>query len=142
MRKFVYFGNDVPREIEREYNRMLRQEQYQIEKDIAHGVSTLDYDPLLHNVADRSLTQEFQLEAETDRLWNERLTILPIAMDWLKIEYPDEYKLINAYYFADKPVTLMYLAERYGVTKQALSKRIAAVRDKLRKFIIAHENKL
>ena len=142
MAKFIYqnFGDDVPRKIEREYNRLLRQEQYQIERDHAHGVGTPEYDPLLHNVADKSLTPEYQAEVAADQLWQDRLSILPIALDWLRMEYPDEYALIRDYYYADKPITLLYLAERYGVTKQALSKRLAAVRDRLREFITAHEN--
>lgn len=142
MAKFIYknFGDDVPRKIEREYNCMLRQEQYQIERDIAHSVGTPNYDPFLHNVADRSLTPEHQAEVTADQLWRDRLSLLPTALDWLRMEYPDEYALIRDYYYADEPITLLYLAKRYGITKQALSKRMSTVRERLRAFITAHEN--
>lgn len=143
MSKFIYmnFGENVPREVEKEYNRLLRQEQYQQERDIAHGVGTPEYDPLLHNIADRTLTSEFQAEVEAKQHWHNRLVMHSIALDWLRMEFPDEYKLIQDYYYVDESITLMCLADRYGITKQALGKRIAAVRDKLRNFIITHENK-
>lgn len=142
MDKFTYinFGDDVPREIEKIYNRMLRHEKYLIEQDIRYGTGILPHDPLLENIADKSLTPEFQAEQAADERWQRRLAYLPTALHWLSNASPKDYKLIMEYYYTDEETTVADLAKRYGITKQALSKRIAAVRDKLREFIIAHEN--
>lgn len=140
MKKYIYFGEGIPREIEQEYNRMIRQEQYQLERDMAHGVGTPAYDPLLQHIVDRTLTSEYQAELEAEQVKCERLAALSIAMDWLRLKSPDDYKLIHDYYYAKVPITLINLAKQYGVSKQALSKRLTAVRDKLRTFIIMHEN--
>ena len=142
MDKFTYisFDNDVSGEIEKVYKRMLRHEKYLIEQDIKHGTGILPYDPLLENIADKTLTPEYQAELAADELWQRRLAVLPAALDWLSIISPKEHKLIMEYYYADKDLTVADLAKRYGISKQAISKRMAAIRDKLREFIIAHEN--
>ena len=70
MRKYRYicFGDEVSGEIEREYNRLCRQEQYQEEKDASHGVVRLDYDSLLQGVADRTSYPEYQEELKAEQL--------------------------------------------------------------------------
>lgn len=142
MGKFAYinFDDHVSDEIEKEYNRMLRAEHYQEEKDIAHGVMKLSYDPLLHNIADNTSTPEYQHEIQAEERRQSRLKILPAAMEWLRIEYPEDYELIRIYYFSEKPTTLFHLAQKYGITKQAMSKRFAVIKDKLKEFIIMHES--
>lgn len=137
--KYIYFGADVPKHIEREYNRMRRKEQYQAERDKKHGVHVLPYDPFLYSAADKTMTEEYQAEIQADLQWKKKLEILPKALKWLEKYYADEYRLIRDYYYSDSEVTLDTLAERYGITKQALSKRLSAIRERLKKFIIKHE---
>ena len=143
MDRFTYitFGDDVPHEIEKVYNRMLRYEKYLIEQDIKHGTGILPHDPFLENIADKSMTPEFQAEQAANELWECRLELLKKALNWLGKHSPKEYKLIMEYYYTNEDITIADLAERYGISKQALSKRLATSRDKLRKFIKAHENK-
>ena len=52
MYRFTYitFGDDVPHEIKKIYNRMLRYEKYLIEQDIKHGTGILPHDPFLENM--------------------------------------------------------------------------------------------
>ena len=138
--KYIYFGDDVPKSVEREYNRLCRKEQYQRERDKKHGVHGLPYDPFLYSAADRTLAEEYQAEIQADLQWERKLEILPTALKWLKKHYFDEYKLIRDYYYSDDEVTLDSLAECYGITKQALSKRLSAARKRLKIFIITHEN--
>lgn len=142
MSRYIYitFGEDVPTEIEKEYNCMCRQEQYQEEKDIAHGVVKLRYDSLLQCIADPTSTPEYQEELLREQQKQARLAILPAAMEWLRVEYPDDYTLIMNYYFSDRQVTLHHLAQKYGITKQAMHKRMTVIRNRLRDFIIMHEN--
>ena len=139
--KYIYFGDDVSKQVEREYNRLCRKEQYQAERDKKHNVHSLSYDPFLYSVADRTLTEEYQTEIQADLQWQKKLEILPRALKWLERYYFDEYKLIKDYY-SDCEITLDSLSEQYGITKQALSKRLSAVRERLKKFIIKHESKV
>ncbi|MEE0440270.1 MAG: hypothetical protein UDB15_07700 [Ruminococcus sp.] len=141
MRKYRYicFGDEVSGEIEREYNRLCRQEQYQEEKDASHGVVRLDYDSLLQGVADRTSYPEYQEELKAEQLMRERLDMLPIALEWLKEKYPNDYDLINAYYFSERKINMVYLAEKYGLTHQALSKKMSKARQRLKEFITLYE---
>ena len=141
MRKYRYicFGDEVSGEIEREYNRLCRQEQYLEEKDASHGVVRLDYDSLLQGVADRTSYPEYQEELKAEQLMRERLDMLPIALEWLKEKYPNDYDLINAYYFSERKINMVYLAEKYGLTHQALSKKMSKARQRLKEFITLYE---
>ena len=138
--RYICFGDEVSGEIEREYNRLCRQEQYQEEKDASHGVVRLDYDSLLQGVADRTSYPEYQEELKAEQLMSERLDMLPIALEWLKEIYPNDYDLINAYYFSERKINMVYLAEKYGLTHQALSKKMSKARQRLKEFIILYEN--
>lgn len=140
--KYIYFGDDVPKSIEREYNRMCRKEQYQDERNKKHGVHVLPYDPFLYSVADRTLTEEYRAEVQAELQWEQKHETLPKALEWLERNYFDEYKLIQDYYYSNREISLDSLAECYGITKQALSKRLSAARERLKKFIIKHENKV
>lgn len=137
--RYICFGDEVSGEIEREYNRLCRQEQYQEEKDASHGVVRLDYDSLLQGVADRTSYPEYQEELKAEQLMRERLDMLPIALEWLKEKYPNDYDLINAYYFSERKINMVYLAEKYGLTHQALSKKMSKARQRLKEFITLYE---
>lgn len=137
--RYICFGDEVSGEIEREYNRLCRQEQYQEEKDASHGVVRLDYDSLLQGVADRTSYPEYQEELKAEQLLRERLDMLPIALEWLKEKYPNDYDLINAYYFSERKINMVYLAEKYGLTHQALSKKMSKARQRLKEFITLYE---
>lgn len=137
--RYICFGDEVSGEIEREYNRLCRQEQYQEEKDASHGVVRLDYDSLLQGVADRTSYPEYQEELKAEQLMRERLDMLPIALELLKEKYPNDYDLINAYYFSERKINMVYLAEKYGLTHQALSKKMSKARRRLKEFITLYE---
>lgn len=137
--RYICFGDEVSGEIEREYNRLCRQEQYQEEKDASHGVVRLEYDSLLQGVADRTSYPEYQEELKAEQLMRERLDMLPIALEWLKEKYPNDYDLINAYYFSERKINMVYLAEKYGLTHQALSKKMSKARQRLKEFITLYE---
>lgn len=138
---YICFGDDVPKKIEREYNRLCRQEQYQEEKELAHGVLHLDFDALLQGTVDQTSLPKYQKELMIRQQRAARLEILPKALKWLKEEFPDDFAIISDYYLSEeKKITLVYLAEKYGLTHQAMSKRMARAREKLKEFIILHEN--
>lgn len=94
---------------------------------------------VLQGVADRTSYPEYQEELKAEQLLRERLDMLPIALEWLKEKYPNDYELINAYYFSERKINMVYLAEKYGLTHQALSKKMSKARQRLKEFITLYE---
>lgn len=137
---YICFGDDVPKEIEKEYNRLCRQEQYQEERELTHGVLHLDFDALLQGAVDQTSLPEYQEELRITQQRAARLEILPKALKWLREEFPDDFSIISEYYLSEEKITLVFLAEKYGLTHQAMSKRMARAREKLKEFIILYEN--
>lgn len=137
MAKFQYthFGEDVPREIEKEYNRMERRERYLEEQDIAHDVTYLDHKDM-SEIPDPPAEEL----SPADILRASRLEYLPVALEMMRMDHPFEYQLIRDYYYSEKAVTMLYLAHKYSLTKRTVEYRMKRARNLLRKYIIAHEN--
>lgn len=135
--KYIYqfFGDDVPKEIEREYNRMRRYEQYLMEQEKSHGVDYLGID-VLEQIAE---PMNNELSAE-EMLMSARLDYLPIALEFLRIDHPMEYNLIYDYYLGKDKMTMMYLAEKYKITTSAVEYRLNKAKSLLKEYITAHEN--
>lgn len=142
MGRFMYkhFGDDIPRHIEKEYNRMLRYEQYQYEKDAENGlIDVEDFDGMLNGIADSSTLLVSEMEEENKLLHEKRLRFLPVAMEMLKIDYPEEYALIRDYYYSEEKITICYLMEKYRMSRPVLKRRLRRARNLLKRFIIMHE---
>ena len=104
---YVHFGDDVPRNIEREYNKLLRREQYLAERDAENGlIDIADFDALLEANPDPASLPISEYEEEQRRLHNSRLNYLPVAMQLLKAEFPEGYDLIRDYFLNDDRVTM------------------------------------
>ena len=137
--RYVRFGNGVPKEIEKEYNKMLRQEQYQEENDYLHGLVKVDYYALLQVVADHKSLPGYEEELKEQRRRMLRLDLLAEALEVLRAEAPDDYYIISEYYYSEEKIRLRDLAAVYSVTPQAICKRMKKVRNKLKDYIILHE---
>lgn len=48
--QYIHFSDNIPKNIEREYNKLCRKEQYLEERDSAHGVIHIEYDAFLNNI--------------------------------------------------------------------------------------------
>ena len=82
-----------------------------------------------------------EIELERERLHNERLKYLPVALNLLKADYPDLYRLIVEYYYAETKTTMADLGKRHGLTTETVRYRIKSAKEKLKLYIIMHENK-
>jgi hypothetical protein len=137
MSKFQYthFGDEVPRGVEKEYNRMGRREHYLEEQDAAHDVMYLDH-------KDISRIPDYPADelSPADLLREARLCYLPVALELMRMDYPFEYQLIRDYYLSEKAVSMMYLAKKYAVSPKKVEYRINKAKRLLREYIIAHEN--
>ncbi|EGC02336.1 hypothetical protein [Ruminococcus albus] len=138
MSKFQYthFGDEVPRKVEKEYNRMGRREHYLEEQDAAHDVMYLDH-------KDISRIPDYPADelSPADLLRETRLCYLPVALELMRMDYPFEYQLIRDYYLSEKAVSMMYLAKKYAVSPKKVEYRINKAKRLLREHIIVHGNK-
>ena len=143
MAKFYYqhFGDDVPRRIEVEYNKMLRREQYLEEREAEFRAMSADFNAVQEVMPDPASLPINELAEEKKRLHDARLDFLPVALEMLRCDFPEGYELIRDYYFGDQKVSLLYLMEKYGLTRPVVKYRLKLAREKLKSFIIAHENR-
>ena len=132
---YVHFGDNVPKNVEKEYNRMARREQYLEEQDALHNVIYLDHKNI-NRLPDSSDDDSEHIDVLTEK----RLDYLPIALRLLKMDYPFEFRLINEYYFSEKTVTMLYLAKKYSISEKRIEYRMKKAKKLLKKYIIMHEN--
>ncbi|MDE5584188.1 MAG: hypothetical protein K2J08_10860 [Ruminococcus sp.] len=138
MSKYVYihFGDDVPKNIEREYNKMCRKEHYLEEKDLAHGVIHIDDDSFLNNIPEPRTAEIIKAEDT----WKLRLEYLPDALVLLKDKFPLEYNLIHDYFLSDSNLSMSALANKYNLSFKQVEYRLNKAKELLKKYIILHEN--
>ena len=58
----------------------------------------------------------------------------------LKTDYPEGYALIQDYFLSDDKVTMPYLASKYGLSIDKIRYRIRIAKQKIKDYIIMHEN--
>ncbi len=133
---YIHFGADVPKNIEREYNKLCRKEQYLEERDSAHGVIHIEYDAFLNNVPE--LCREEITESEI--IWDKRRERLPSALNKLKNAFRLEYNLISDYFLSEKNLSMIELAEKYNLSLKQVEYRLKKAKELLKEYIILHEN--
>ncbi|WP_370817801.1 hypothetical protein [Ruminococcus sp.] len=129
-----------PRNVEKEYNRMLRSEKYLKERDAEYLNQSADFDDILEINPDPASIPISEFEAENIQKHNRRLDYLPVAMQMLKADYPEGYFLIKDYYYNQDKVSMMYLASKYSMTFETVRYRIDRAKELLKDYIILHEN--
>lgn len=72
---YIHFDDDVPKNIEIEYNKLCRKEQYLEERDAAHRLIHIDYDALLNNVPELP----HDTISKSEIIWEKRRKYLPTA---------------------------------------------------------------
>lgn len=126
--KYISFPEDynVPEETEREYNRIVRHEEYLERKDreaiAVHYESeeSLYVNPLMKNMQSGAESQR-----EAENLKQERLQLLPAALEKLKEVNEISYSILMDYYFScGKKVTLEMLAKKYNISITSVFRRI------------------
>lgn len=138
--RYIHFGDDVPPEIEKEYNKLLRKEKYLEEKDAENGLIYPDFDDVLAMNPDPASLPISDEEKEHRTRQSKRLEYLPVALELLKKEYPEGYELIQDYFLSDDKVTMWYLVEKYGITIDMVRYRLKRAKEKLKEYIITHES--
>lgn len=141
MSRFFYMHFDnVPQKIEKEYNRMLRREKYLEERDAEFMAKSIDFDEVQEFTPDPVSLPLNEIAEKNERIHNARIEYLPVALEMLRCDFPEGYELIKDYYFCEKKVSLLYLMEKYGLTRPVVKYRLKLAREKLKQYIILHEN--
>ena len=142
MARFIYMhlGDDIPKRIEKEYNKMLRREKYLEERDAEFMAQSADYDIVLEAIPDPASLPINLLAEENRRRKDARLDYLPIALEKLRLDFPEGYNVIIDYFYCTEKVTLTELATRYGTTIDIVRYKITIAKKKLKEYIILHEN--
>lgn len=93
MARFIYMhlGDDIPKRIEKEYNKMLRREKYLEERDAEFMAQSTDYDRVLEAIPDPASLPINLLAEENRRRKDARLDYLPIALEKLRLDFPEGY---------------------------------------------------
>lgn len=138
---YMHFGDDVPKNIEKEYNRLLLHEQYLEKKEQKYRIQTVTFEDVITVCPDPETLPINEIELERERLHNERLKYLPVALNLLKADYPDLYRLIVEYYYAETKTTMADLGKRYGLSTETVRYRIKSAKEKLKLYIIMHEKR-
>lgn len=138
---YMYFGEKVPKTIEKEYNRLLLHEQYLDKKKQKYRIQTVEFDDILTVYPDPNTLPISEYEKEQKRIHDSHIEYLPIALGLLKVEYPDLYCLIIDYYYAEKRVSMADLGKRHGLSADTVRYRIKYAKEKLKAYIIMHESK-
>ena len=142
--KYKHFGKGVPKEVEREYNKLLRHEAYVEECDVKNGLLHIEdctFLPADDDMSPQFVDPDTVPKSHGEQVWLDRLDYLPIALERLKKEYPHYYELLTEYYLSEKKVTLSEIAHRKGVSYQAIHSLLRSARRKMKIYIILHERK-
>lgn len=137
---YTHFGDDVPQHIEKEYNKLRRQEMWLEEKEADFRAFSVDYKEIETVLADPSTLPVNEIAAEKEAMFQAQLDYLPVALEMLRAEFPEGYALIKDYFYSTDKVTLMFLASKYGLTKNMVRYRLRLAKEKLKEYIILHEN--
>ena len=138
---YIHFDDSVHKNIEKEYNRLLLQEQYQEKKEQKYRVRTVEFDDILALCPDPDSLPKRDFEVEQKRIHGARIKYLPVALGLLKIEYPELYSLIIEYFYADEKISMAAIGEEYGFTVDKVRYKLKVAKEKLKAYIIMHESK-
>lgn len=138
---YITFGDDVPKEIEQAYNKIVRREEYNLEKDALGNALLFSNEEELYkeNIADYILRRGSESERNEEQV--KMIELLHKALERLKVDYPLEYELIQQYYFSDDKVTQVEIGTKRNTTKQAVYKNLKRAYKHLKEYINSYMSK-
>ena len=137
-KKHYYIKLDnVSSEFEKQYNKIVRKEEYLLEKDpIGNAVFFGNEDELYkHKIVD------YITAKENDKIESQRCKeYLRNALAELKIKYPLEYSILESYYLSDKRMNTIEIAKSRNISKQAVSKLLCKAKKHLKSLVLYYRN--
>ena len=132
-------SQDISKQAQVEYRRLRHRERKLYERDVAHKLLYYDDERFKIQLVDDMTTFQFLEESQHQELIKGWLTCLPYALEWLKTESPDHYILVLEYYFSEEKPNMRSLGQKYGISHQAISKKLKRARTKIQQFIVEHK---
>ena len=131
--------SQISYEFEQLYNKILRREEYLLEKDaLGNALLFGSEDDLYYK--NGSLFNVNKLSDDSENKEHEKMIkLLYKALKILKDKHPSEYELIQLYYFSDSKITQQEIGKRKNVSKQAVQKALKRACNHLKKYIIMHK---
>lgn len=130
IKKYQYKHFDkVPKKVEIVYNKIGRREQYLAERDYTNGLMYFGNENELFN-----LRISFD-ESNEERKIHQAL--IKALVD-LKVVDPIGYKLIEEFYFDEVIHNYSEMGRKYGISRQAYTKRLTKHLITLKSFVISH----
>lgn len=141
-KKHFYLKLDpsVSDEIERQYNRIVRNEEYLLEKDALGSAYFFGNESdlckcnimacIARDTREKADAEEYQLNLE----------LLQKALSKLKEEHPLEYAVIMSYYFSETNKTMREIGEERNISKQAVNNALKRAYAHLKAYIILYKS--
>ena len=118
----------------------MRKERYLEERDAENGLIYPNFDAVLSANPDPASIPISEEEEQEQIRHRNRHDYLPDALELLKSDFPEGYELIRDYFLREDKVTMWYLVEKYGLSIDVVRYRIKIAKQKLKEYIILHEN--
>ncbi len=139
---YIYFSDifNVNQEIKREYNRIVRHEEYLTEKDAKHICWHYGTEEELNEyILMKQKNSMFKHEAELAEKETEKYELLSYALSELKSKHKRDYSILMEYYFSPDKITMSQLAKKHSITKQSICLRLKISYQFLRNYITSNQ---
>ena len=136
---YVTFDDNVPKDIVKQYNRVIRKEEYILEKDaLGSAIFFGSEDELFkHNIM--KYIQGIETDKEAVEEQENEILLLKKALVKLKEKYPAEYEIVRSYYFSAPSKTMAQLASERNISKQAVSRLLKRAYVHLKELVISYK---
>jgi DNA-directed RNA polymerase specialized sigma subunit len=134
------FGDEVSDEIEKSYNRIVRHEEYSLEKDALSKAVFFGSEEELYkeNISEYIMRKSVE-ESERKKLDND-IELLNKALCRLKKEHPSEYDVVQCYFFSDIGITMSEIGRSRDASKQKIFRILRRAYAHLKEYINLYKN--
>ena len=115
------FGDNVPEDITKQFNKILRHEEYLLEKDPLGKAIFFGNENELYKYNIEQYINDKENEENLNNESVQEIELLKQALKKLKKIYPLEHEIVMHYYFSDKKTTMIQIAKDKNISKQAVS---------------------
>lgn len=142
MQRKDYFYNrysgrcETSEEVRKEYDRMIHREKYVDRKEHTLSINYEDEEQLYQNPLMLNKISSYEKDSEEAEKEDNLSKQLTFALTELKKHNQRDYNILMDYYFTYEKISMVKLAEKYGVSSQTIWRRLERSYQFIRKQII------